>query len=107
MANRITWLRMLTEKATYDFDRKQLEERREKLCAGVAVIKVGATTLVELQEKKLRIEGALHAARSAVAEGVVPGRRRGVHQRDPCRAGLREAPSPATCEPARGSSSRP
>ena len=44
-----------------------------KLCAGVAVIKVGATTVVEMQEKKQRIENALHAARSAVAEGMVPG----------------------------------
>ena len=71
--NRIAWLRMLIDKAKYEFDRKQLEERRAKLCAGVAVIKVGATTVVEMQEKKQRIENALHAARSAVAEGMVPG----------------------------------
>lgn len=73
VADRIAWLRMLIDKAQYEFDRKQLEERRAKLCAGVAVIKVGATTVVEMQEKKQRIEDALHAARSAVAEGMVPG----------------------------------
>ena len=73
VANRIAWLRMLIEKAEYEFDRKQLEERLAMLCAGVAVIKVGATTVVEMEEKKLRIEGALRAVRSAVAEGMVPG----------------------------------
>ena len=73
VANRTARLRMLIDKAQYEFDRKQLEERRAKLCAGVAVIKVGATTVVEMQEKKQRIEDALHAARSAVAEGIVSG----------------------------------
>ncbi len=73
VANRIGWLRMLIDKTQNEFDRKQLEERRAKLCAGVAVIKVGATSVVEMQEKKQRIEGALNAARAAMAEGIVPG----------------------------------
>lgn len=71
--NRVAWLRMLIGKAAYEFDRKQLEERLAKLSAGVAVIKVRATTVVEMQEKQQRIEGAVHAAKSAVAEGIVPG----------------------------------
>jgi chaperonin GroEL len=73
VADRIAWLRTLIDKAEYEFDRKQLEERLAKLSAGVAVIKVGATTVVEMQEKKQRVEDALRAARSAVAEGIVPG----------------------------------
>ena len=70
---RIKYLRMLIEKAEHDFDRKQLEERLAKLVSGIAVIKVGAATEIEMKEKKLRIENALNAAKAAVAEGIVPG----------------------------------
>jgi chaperonin GroEL len=73
VADRIAGLRTLIDKAEYEFDRKQLEERLAKLSGGVALIKVGATTVVEMQEKKQRVEDALRAARSAVAEGIVPG----------------------------------
>ena len=73
LAARIRNLRMLIEKAEYDFDRKQLEERLAKLSSGVAVIKVGAATEIEIREKKLRVEHALSAARAAMAEGIVPG----------------------------------
>lgn len=73
LAARIRNLRMLIEKAEYDFDRKQLEERLAKLSSGVAVLKVGAATEIEIREKKLRVEHALSAARAAVAEGIVPG----------------------------------
>jgi len=73
VATRIRNLRMLIEKTEYDFDRKQLEERLAKLGGGVAVIKVGAVTEVEMKEKKLRTENALNAAKAAIAEGIVPG----------------------------------
>lgn len=73
VATRIRNLRILIEKAEYDFDRKQLEERLARLASGVAVIKVGAVTETEMKEKKLRIEDALNAAKAAVAEGIVPG----------------------------------
>ncbi|MDY0036255.1 MAG: chaperonin GroEL [Zoogloea oleivorans] len=59
--------------ATSDYDREKLQERKAKLAGGVAVIKVGAATEVELKEKKARVEDALHATRAAVEEGVVPG----------------------------------
>jgi chaperonin GroEL len=73
LATRIQYLRMMFEKAEYDFDRKQLEERLAKLDKGVAIIKVGAATEIEMKEKKLRIENAVHTAKAAVAEGIVPG----------------------------------
>jgi len=60
-------------KASSDYDREKLQERKAKLAGGVAVIKVGAATEVELKEKKARVEDALHATRAAVEEGVVPG----------------------------------
>ena len=61
------------EDTTSDYDREKLQERLAKLAGGVAVIKVGAATEVELKEKKARVEDALHATRAAVEEGVVPG----------------------------------
>ena len=73
LATRMQNLRMLIEKAEHDFDRKQLSERLAKLGSGVAVIEVGATTEVEMKEKKLRVENALGAAKAAMAEGIVPG----------------------------------
>ena len=56
-----------------DYDREKLQERLAKLSGGVAVIKVGAATEVEMKEKKDRVDDALHATRAAVEEGVVPG----------------------------------
>lgn len=73
VAARIKYLRLLIEKAKYDFDKKQLQERLAKLVSGVAVIKVGAVTETEMKEKKLRIENAVSAAKAAVAERIVPG----------------------------------
>ena len=61
------------EKTTSDYDREKLQERLAKLVGGVAVIKVGAATEVEMKEKKARVEDALHATRAAVEEGIVPG----------------------------------
>src|SRR5690606_16782425 len=61
------------EETTSDYDREKLEERVAKLAGGVAVIKVGAATEVEMKEKKARVEDALHATRAAVEEGIVPG----------------------------------
>jgi len=61
------------EETSSDYDREKLEERRAKLHGGVAVIKVGAATEVEMKEKKARVEDALHATRAAVEEGIVPG----------------------------------
>src|SRR5438045_8103601 len=59
--------------ATSDYDKEKLQERVAKLACGVAVIKVGAATEVELKEKKARVEDALHATRAAVEEGIIPG----------------------------------
>ena len=73
LTTRIQYLRMMIDKAAYDFDRKQLEERLAKLDRGVTIIKVGATTEIGMKEKKLRIENAVHATKAAVAEGIVPG----------------------------------
>ena len=56
-----------------DYDREKLQERVAKLAGGVAVIKVGAATEIEMKEKKARVEDALHSTRAAVEEGVVPG----------------------------------
>ena len=70
---RITQLRQQVEDTTSDYDREKLQERVAKLSGGVAVIKVGAATEVEMKEKKARVEDALHATRAAVEEGVLPG----------------------------------
>ena len=70
---RIKQIKAQTDEATSEFDREKLQERLAKLAGGVAVIKVGASTEVELKEKKLRVEDALSATRAAVEEGIVPG----------------------------------
>src|SRR5690606_37643817 len=66
-------IRAQVEESTSDYDREKLQERLAKLSGGVAVIKVGAATELEMKEKKARVEDALHATRAAVEEGVVPG----------------------------------
>jgi chaperonin GroEL len=71
--DRVNQIRTQIEEATSDYDREKLQERVAKLAGGVAVIKVGAATEVEMKEKKARVEDALHATRAAVEEGVVPG----------------------------------
>jgi len=71
--NRINQLKAQIEKSTSDYDKEKLQERAAKLSGGVAVIKVGAATEVELKEKKHRIEDALAATRAAVEEGIIPG----------------------------------
>ncbi|MDB6088111.1 MAG: groEL, partial [Gammaproteobacteria bacterium] len=70
---RIESIRQQAEDATSDYDKEKLQERVAKLSGGVAVIKVGAATEMEMKEKKARVEDALHATRAAVEEGVVPG----------------------------------
>jgi len=70
---RVTQIRAQIEESSSDYDREKLQERVAKLAGGVAVIKVGAATEVEMKEKKARVEDALHATRAAVEEGVVPG----------------------------------
>ena len=70
---RVEQIRKQVEEATSDYDKEKLQERVAKLSGGVAVIKVGAATEVEMKEKKARVEDALHATRAAVEEGVVPG----------------------------------
>jgi chaperonin GroEL len=70
---RIKQIRAQIEETTSDYDREKLQERLAKLVGGVAVIRVGAATEVEMKEKKARVEDALHATRAAVEEGVVPG----------------------------------
>jgi chaperonin GroEL len=70
---RIDSIRGQAEEATSDYDKEKLQERVAKLSGGVAVIKVGAATEIEMKEKKARVEDALHATRAAVEEGVVPG----------------------------------
>ncbi|AXE30472.1 chaperonin GroEL [Chromobacterium phragmitis] len=70
---RVGEIRKQMEEATSDYDREKLQERVAKLAGGVAVIKVGAATEVEMKEKKARVEDALHATRAAVEEGVVAG----------------------------------
>ena len=71
--DRILQIRKEIEVTTSDYDREKLQERLAKLAGGVAVIKVGAATEIEMKEKKARVEDALHATRAAVEEGVVPG----------------------------------
>jgi len=66
-------IRAQVEETTSDYDKEKLQERLAKLAGGVAVIKVGAATEVEMKEKKARVEDALHATRAAVEEGIVPG----------------------------------
>ena len=70
---RIAQIKNGIEESTSDYDREKLQERLAKLAGGVAVIKVGASTEVEMKEKKARVEDALHATRAAVEEGIVPG----------------------------------
>jgi chaperonin GroEL len=70
---RVKSIRAQIEEATSDYDKEKLQERVAKLAGGVALIKVGAATEVEMKEKKARVEDALHATRAAVEEGVVPG----------------------------------
>jgi chaperonin GroEL len=70
---RVAQIRAQIEESTSDYDKEKLQERLAKLAGGVAVIKVGAATEVEMKEKKDRVEDALHATRAAVEEGVVPG----------------------------------
>ncbi|MCG6933178.1 MAG: chaperonin GroEL [Gallionella sp.] len=70
---RISQINKQAEESTSDYDKEKLQERKAKLAGGVAVIKVGAATEVEMKEKKARVEDALHATRAAVEEGIVPG----------------------------------
>jgi chaperonin GroEL len=73
IAARVELIRRQISETTSDYDREKLEERLAKLAGGVAVIRVGATTEVELKERKDRVDDALHATRAAAAEGIVPG----------------------------------
>ncbi|MFY9259620.1 MAG: chaperonin GroEL [Gallionella sp.] len=70
---RIVQINKQMEESSSDYDKEKLQERKAKLAGGVAVIKVGAATEVEMKEKKARVEDALHATRAAVEEGIVPG----------------------------------
>src|SRR5216117_3259104 len=70
---RVKQIRVQIEEATSDYDKEKLQERVAKLAGGVAVIKVGAATEIEMKDKKARVEDALHATRAAVEEGIVPG----------------------------------
>jgi len=70
---RVKQIRVQIDEATSDYDKEKLQERVAKLAGGVALIKVGAATEVEMKEKKARVEDALHATRAAVEEGIVPG----------------------------------
>jgi chaperonin GroEL len=71
--SRVKQIKAQVEETSSDYDREKLQERVAKLAGGVAVIKVGAATEVEMKEKKARVEDALHATRAAVEEGIVPG----------------------------------
>jgi chaperonin GroEL len=73
LEGRISQIRAQIDETTSDYDREKLQERLAKLAGGVAVVKVGAATEVEMKEKKARVEDALHATRAAVEEGIVPG----------------------------------
>jgi chaperonin GroEL len=70
---RVKSIRTQIEEATSDYDKEKLQERAAKLAGGVALVKVGAATEIEMKEKKARVEDALHATRAAVEEGIVPG----------------------------------
>src|SRR5947199_2902612 len=73
IAGRVKQIRSLIDDTTSDYDREKLQEHLAKLVGGVAVIKVGAATETEMKEKKARVEGAMHATKAAVEEGIVPG----------------------------------
>ncbi|MGN1357029.1 MAG: TCP-1/cpn60 chaperonin family protein, partial [Succinivibrionaceae bacterium] len=73
ITDRVAQIKKQIEETKSDYDKEKLQERVAKLAGGVAVIKVGAATEVEMKEKKYRVEDALHATRAAVEEGVVPG----------------------------------
>jgi len=73
IAGRVKQIRAQIEETTSDYDREKLQERLAKLVGGVAVIKVGAATEIELKEKKARVEDAMHATKAAAEEGIVPG----------------------------------
>jgi chaperonin GroEL len=73
IASRVKQLRTQIEETTSDYDREKLQERLAKLVGGVAVIKVGAASEIEMKERKARVEDALNATRAAVEEGIVPG----------------------------------
>ena len=73
IAGRVNQIRAQIEETSSDYDREKLQERVAKLAGGVAVIKVGAGSEIEMKEKKARVEDALHSTRAAVEEGVVPG----------------------------------
>jgi chaperonin GroEL len=73
IAGRVKQIKVQIDETTSDYDKEKLQERLAKLSGGVAVIKVGAATEIELKEKKARVEDALHATRAAIDEGVIPG----------------------------------
>ena len=73
IAERISFIKAQLEQASSDYDREKFQERLAKLAGGVAVLKVGAATEIEMKEKKDRVDDALHATRAAVQEGIVPG----------------------------------
>ncbi len=79
---RVKQIRTQIDETTSDYDREKLQERLAKLVGGVAVIRVGAATEVEMKEKKARVEDAMHATRAAVEEGVVPGGGVALHARE-------------------------
>jgi chaperonin GroEL len=85
---RLAQIRQAIEETTSDYDREQLEERAAKLAGGVALIKVGASTEIEMKEKKSRVEDALHATRAAVAEGIGAGGGVALLRARPALAGL-------------------
>ena len=70
---RMNFIKLLIDKAEFDFDKNQLKERLAKIAGGIAIIKVGATTELEMKEKKLRVEDALNSAKAALIDGIVPG----------------------------------
>src|SRR5262249_41556972 len=71
--SRVQQIRTQTEETTSDYDREKLQERLAKLAGGVAVIKVGAATEIEMKERKARVDDAMHATKAAAEEGIVPG----------------------------------
>ena len=89
IAARVAQIRAQIPETTSDFDKEKLQERLAKLAGGVAVIKVGAATEVELKDKKLRIEDALNATRAAVAEGIVAGGGTALLQVQPAQAKIK------------------
>ena len=96
---RVKNIRTQIEEATSDYDKEKLQERVAKLAGGVALIRVGAATELEMKEKKARVEDALHATRAAVEEGIVAGG----GSPDPCRgniasqATIRSTPASRLC----------